>query len=94
MSDYHNNYHRLDNLKMTSVTLDIEKNTSIILIRQFENKAASMKYVSGVQRNAAEYIPGFQNFEVYSVTQANYRKILELRSLKEYQQFYNQNYTQ
>jgi len=94
MSDYHNNYHRLDNLKMTSVTLDIEKNTSIILIRQFENKAASMKYVAGAQRNAAEYIPGFQNFEVYSVTQANYRKILELRSLKEYQQFYNQNYTQ
>lgn len=94
LSDYHNNYHRLDNLKMTTLVLDKDKNISIILIRQFEGKNAAMKYVSGAQRNQNEYIPGFVNYEIYAATQANYRKVLELSSVKEYQAFFNQNYNQ
>ncbi|MBK8643362.1 MAG: hypothetical protein IPN15_14475 [Saprospiraceae bacterium] len=41
-----------------------------------------MKYYEGVQRNISEYIPGFQNYETYPLTPNNYRKILELKSVK------------
>ncbi|MBK9272068.1 MAG: tetratricopeptide repeat protein [Saprospiraceae bacterium] len=94
LSDYHAKYHKLDNLKMTSLEFDKDKNTSLILIRQFENKSAAMKYIASAQRNQAEYIPGVSNYELYTSTQANYRLILENRSLKEYQEFFKQNYVQ
>ncbi|MBK7811693.1 MAG: tetratricopeptide repeat protein [Saprospiraceae bacterium] len=94
LSDYHSKYHKLDNLKMTSLEFDQDKNTSLILIRQFENKAAAMKYIGAAQRNQNEYIPGATNYEIYAATQANYRLILENRSMKEYQDFFNANYVQ
>jgi tetratricopeptide (TPR) repeat protein len=92
ISDYHAKYHRTENLKMSSVVLDIDKNISIILIRKFDDRTRAMKYYEGVQRNISEYIPGFQNYETYPLTPNNYRKILELKSVKEYQAFFKANY--
>lgn len=74
------------------MVLDIDKNISIILIRKFDDRNRAMKYYEGVQRNISEYIPGFQNYETYPLTPNNYRKILELKSVKEYQAFFKANY--
>ncbi len=92
ISDYHQKYNKLDNLKMVSVELNTDTNLSAILIRKFDDKAQSMKYLASVTRNRDEYIPGYQGYEVYPITQNNYRILLELRSVKEYQEFYKNNY--
>jgi hypothetical protein len=92
ISDYNQNYHKSDNLKMTSLDLDTEINQPIILIRKFDNKQAAMKYYNGIQRKTKEFITGFDNWEVYVITQNNYREILRIKTLTEYKTFFKKNY--
>ncbi|MCC6816513.1 MAG: tetratricopeptide repeat protein [Saprospiraceae bacterium] len=92
ISDYHAKYNKLDNLKMTSVEINTDNNTSAILVRKFEDKSQAMKYYQSVSRNRDEYVPGYQAYELYPISQNNYRKILDLRSVKEYQDFFKKNY--
>ncbi len=92
ISDYHQKYHKLDNLKMTSVEINTEQNISAILIRKYDDKDQAMKYYKSAQKNRDEYIPSVQNFEIYPVTQNNYREILKIRAIKEYQAFFKKNY--
>ncbi len=93
ISDYHQKYHRLESLKMVSVEINIEQGISAILIRKFDDKNAAMKYFKAAQENRAEYIPGFQEYDIYPISQNNYREVLNLRSIKEYQEFFKNNYT-
>ena len=77
---------------MSSLEFDVEKNTSLILIRKFDNRNQAMKYYNGVQRKSNEFIPNITNYEIFAVTQNNYREILRLKSVKEYQAYFNENY--
>lgn len=94
ISDYHQKYNKLDNLKMTSVEINTENNNNIsaILIRKYDDKSQAMKYFTAVTRNREEYVPGFQGYEIYPISQNNYREILRLKSVKEYQEFFKKNY--
>jgi len=92
ISDYNLNYHKSENLKMTSLELEPDSNTPIILIRKFDQKSIAMKYYNGIKRKPNEFIKDFPNFEFFVVTQNNYREILRLKSFKEYQTFFNKNY--
>ncbi|HRI34457.1 MAG TPA: hypothetical protein PLD02_11950, partial [Saprospiraceae bacterium] len=56
------------------------------------NRNQAMKYYNGVQRKPNEFIPNFTNYEIFAVTQNNYREILRLKSVKEYQAYFNENY--
>ncbi|MFN8279726.1 MAG: tetratricopeptide repeat protein [Saprospiraceae bacterium] len=92
ISDYHNKYHKLDNYKMTSLEINTEQNTSAIIIRKYDDKSQAMKYYNSIQKNREEYLPGLTNFEVYPITQNNYKEVLRLRSIREYQAFFKKNY--
>lgn len=92
ISDYNQNYHQSDKLKMTSVELDVETNNPILVIRKFDNKLQAMKYVNGIQKKPKEFITEFEDWEVLAVTQNNYREILRLKSLKEYKSFFKKHY--
>ncbi len=92
ISDYNQNYHKPENLKMTSLDLDIEANEPLILIRKFDNKSAAMKYYNGIQRKQKEFITGFDNWEVFAITQNNYHEILRIKTLTEYKTFFKKNY--
>lgn len=92
ISDYNLNYHKSENLKMTSLDLDTESNQPLILIRKFDNKQSVMKYYNGIQRKPKEFITGFDNWEVYAITQNNYREVLRIKTLSEYKSFFKKNY--
>ncbi|MFZ1296844.1 MAG: hypothetical protein WAT16_02280 [Saprospiraceae bacterium] len=92
ISDYNQNYHKPENLKMTSVELDIEINQPLILIRKFDTRSAAMKYYEGIQRKPKEFITGFDNWESFVITQNNYREVLRLKTLTEYKTFFKKNY--
>lgn len=92
ISDYNLNYHKTENLKMTSLELDTEINQPLILIRKFDNKQMAMKYYQGIQRKSKEFITEFDNWEVYVVTQNNYREILRIKTLSEYKAFFKKHY--
>ncbi len=92
VSDYNAKYHRLEDLKISNITLSTESEIPILVIRRMKDKAAAMVYTEGVKKNAADFIKGMP-FEVFAVTQDNYREILRLKDLTEYKSFYAQFYS-
>ncbi|HRH99779.1 MAG TPA: tetratricopeptide repeat protein [Saprospiraceae bacterium] len=92
ISDYHVKYHKGDNLKLSTIQLNIDDPDPVYLVRKFENKAAAMRYYNFVMKRSKEYMGNFTNYEVYVVNQTNYREILKQKSFKEYKAFFDQNY--
>ncbi|HMS30158.1 MAG TPA: hypothetical protein PKD32_09915 [Saprospiraceae bacterium] len=93
ISDYNVKYHKSDNLKMSTVQLDIDDNNPVYLIRKFESKDAAMNYYRNVIKRELEYINGFTNYEIYVISQNNYREVLKSKSFKEYKPFFDKNYS-
>lgn len=93
LADYHAKYHRLDDLKISSIVLSTESEIPVLVVRRLKDKASALNYTEGVKNNAADFIKGV-SYEVFAVTQDNYREILKLKSINEYKKFYAQYYKQ
>lgn len=92
IADYNLKYHKTENLKMTDVDIDPDQNITLLHIKKFENKDVAMKYYRGAERKPKEFMPVFDKYELYVINQTNYREILKLKSFKEYNAFFKQNY--
>ncbi|MEP6647006.1 MAG: tetratricopeptide repeat protein [Saprospiraceae bacterium] len=92
LAKFHNQYFQLDNLKMTNLVFDPSKNQSLVLVRSFNTKEKAMKYYDTAIRNPKDFMPANAIYEVYPITQKNYREVIKARSLDAYKQFFEENY--
>lgn len=92
LAEFHKKYFGLDNLKMASLVFDPSKNHSLILVRSFNTKEKAMTYYETAIRNPKDFLPDNALFEVYPITQKNYREVIKARSLTEYKSFFEANY--
>lgn len=93
ISEYNKQFHSLENLQMGEQILSMEEKTQLILVRSFENREKAMKYYDGVQKSRDQYIsPEIANFEIYPLTQNNYRKMTQEKSHKKYRVWFEKNY--
>lgn len=93
ISDYNRKYHKLDRLKISSLVFDPKTGQSVILVRSFKNSVEAMKYFDNVQRHTAEFLPEGAEFEVFPVSQFNYREVIKSRSIEGYRVFFEENYS-
>jgi len=92
ISDYHKKFNKLDKLRLSNIYLGTgEDKTALIVVRKFQNKAKAMEYFSTVQKNAGDYLEGY-DYNIYPITQNNYRIILKEKNLDGYEEFFNANY--
>ncbi|MEL7020235.1 MAG: hypothetical protein AAGK47_01385, partial [Bacteroidota bacterium] len=91
ISDYNTKYHKLDKLRISNIYLGSDTKTPIIVIRRFKKRSDAMKYYEGVQ-GADDFIETDAGYEMYPVTQNNYREILKARSLDGYKAFFEAVY--
>ncbi|MFK7934997.1 MAG: tetratricopeptide repeat protein [Saprospiraceae bacterium] len=91
ISDYNSKYHKLDKLRISNIYLGSDVKTPIIVVRRFKTRKNAMKYYDGVQ-GAEDFIKSGAPFEMYPVTQNNYREILKSKSLDGYQAFFEAVY--
>ncbi len=91
VSEYNKKYHGPQTLQMGEVLLSKEEATQLILVRSFDNRASAMTYYEGVLKSKDEYINGV-GYELYAITQNNYRKLLENKTHKKYRAFFEKNY--
>lgn len=96
VSNYNLEYHKLDKLRISNIYLgtDAETRLPILVVRRFKDKAAAMAYYEGTQKNKSDFIDQSVDYEVFAVSQNNYREILRSKSLDGYRNFFNQNYLQ
>lgn len=92
VSEYNRRFHRTDKLSLSTLDLDIENSTPLLLVRKFKNKEEAMKYYDGIQKRLDKFIPKKVQFEVFAVSQYNYREVIKERSVKTYRTFFNNQY--
>jgi len=91
-SNYHKQYHKLDKLRIANVYLGADTSTPILVIRRFRNKELAMGYYNGILKNSADFLPADAEYEIYPVTQYNYRQVLKNKELDTYKAFFEENY--
>lgn len=93
VSDYNRTYHSLDKLRISNVYLGQSNDIPVLVLRRFKDKSAAMSYYDGIQRNTADFINAGQvSYQVFPITQSNYREILRNRTVDGYDTFFNANY--
>ena len=92
LAKFHSKYFQLDNLKLATLVFDPSKNHSLVLVRSFTTKDKAMKYYETALRNPQDFLPANAVYEVFPITQKNYREVIKARTLDSYREFFIQNY--
>ena len=93
-SNYNNKYHRLDQIKISNIVLGEKNDLPVVVLRRFTNKKTAMKYLEGVQKNKKDFIKDPTWYEMFAVSQSNYRQLIMNRSIEPYREFFMANYMQ
>lgn len=91
ISDFNQQYFKLDKLRISNIYLTPDAQTPLVVIRRYKDKAEAMRYYDTVQKNAKDFLPGF-TYEIFPVTQDNYKEVLRNRTLDGYREFFQKNY--
>ncbi|MEE9437943.1 MAG: hypothetical protein V3V14_03015 [Saprospiraceae bacterium] len=93
ISNYNKEYHKLKKLQLGESALNREKKSEVILIRRFENREKAMAYYNEVMKSKSTFIPEeLGGYELYPITQRNYRKMIIEQSDARYRVFFNKYY--
>ncbi len=92
VSNYNREYHKTEKLRISNIYLGADTDTPILVIRRFKNKEKALAYYTGVLKDKKKYLGDNSDYEVFAVTQHNYREILKAKSLDGYRDFFSKNY--
>ncbi len=90
VSDFNSKYFRTENLNISSIILSTESELGVLVVRKFKDKATSLNFTEGVEKNKKDFLKG--EYEVFAVSQDNYREVLRQKVLDHYRKFYSKNY--
>lgn len=91
-ANYNRDYYRSEKFRVAHNNLSIEPKVPIILIRKFDSKADALKYTERIDNNRQQFLPEGVNYDVFAITQQNYREVMKQRSVNEYRLFYQEYY--
>lgn len=94
ISNYNNTFYKLDRLKLSNIYFDTKGIDQIILMRKFDTAEGAMKYYNDVKKQSSDFIKGNINYEVFAISQKNYREIIKQKSIENYKIFFNKNYVE
>jgi len=92
ISNYNKKFHNLDRLRMSNIYFDTKGKDQVILLRKFDSADSAMKYYNEVSDASANYIDRKFDFELYAVSQKNYREVIKERSINNYKAFFTKTY--
>ena len=94
ISNYNKKFYKLDRLRMSNIYFDTKGKDQVILLRKFDSANAAMKYYNDVSKLSGDYISSKYNYEIYAISQKNYREVIKERTVNNYKEFFNKNYLQ
>lgn len=92
ISNFNKKYYKTKKLQMQDIFLNKKEGVQLILVRKFKNKDEGMDYLNTVQKNAKDYVDSKLSYDIYPITQRNYRKMVSERSAKKYKVFFENKY--
>lgn len=92
VSDFNKQYFKLKGLAQSTIYLDLNQGIPLIIVRNFDNKEDAMRYYQTAKQYAADFLPEEARYDIFAVTQRNYRVILQQRTIESYRPFFEQYY--
>jgi len=92
ISAFNRQFFKSNRLQQSNISLNREANSHIILIRKYTNEAKAMDYWNTIQKNEDKFITNDVEYEVYPVTQSNYREIIKQKSVNAYRAYFETEY--
>ncbi|HMQ49264.1 MAG TPA: tetratricopeptide repeat protein [Saprospiraceae bacterium] len=94
VSDYNEKYHKNQRLRISNIFLgdDPKSRLPLLVLRRYKDQAEAMDYYQEIAKNAEQYIDDSMRYEVFPVTQDNYRQVLKEKSLTNYKLWFEANY--
>lgn len=89
ISNYNTEFNKLAKLRISPVSLGDQP---MVVIRRFKSQDKAMTYYEGITKNAESFLPAGVEYEIYPITQNNYRTVLKSKSLAGYKEFFEENY--
>jgi len=89
ISNYNTEFNKLAKLRISPVSLGDQP---MVVIRRFKSQDKAMTYYEGITKNAESFLPEGVEYEIYPITQNNYRTVLKSKSLAGYRAFFEENY--
>lgn len=92
ISSYNSKYYKQEGLRISNIYLDTNESVQIILVRKFDDKNKAMKYYYEIETRSEEFLNKSFNFEVFAVSQKNYREIIKQRNVNAYREYFAKTY--
>ena len=92
VSSFNRQFFKSDRLQQSDISLNREANSHLILIRKYTNEAKAMDYWRTVEKNQSKFITNDVNYEVFPVSQSNYREIIKQKSINAYRAYFQTEY--
>jgi hypothetical protein len=85
------NGEKFSNLKLKSSTLVLNEGKSLVLLKEFKSLKKGKEYTSTFKTSKRE-LGKFNELKIVLISAENLKKLLELKSLEEYEMFHDENY--
>ena len=89
ISEYNKKNFKNERLQLGDASLNVNDNSQIILIRKFDTETKALAYYQKVIKDTEDFSGKVDfPFDVFAISQANYRKMLSERSSSAYRNFF------
>jgi tetratricopeptide (TPR) repeat protein len=93
LADFNREFFRLDDLKVTNIALSTDGKSTLLIVRRFNTGAKAMEYYKAAALNPDSFINHDKSpFELFIISQDNYRTLLSTRNIEDYRTFFEDNY--
>ena len=93
VAGFNSKYNKADRLRVTNVYLGDNNSIPVLILRRFKDGEAAMAYLRNARDREAEFLdPAQFDYEIYPVSQSNYREVLKIRTVDGYKEWFEENY--
>ncbi|MBC6995967.1 tetratricopeptide repeat protein [Neolewinella lacunae] len=93
VSEFNNKYYKLDRLRVTNVYLGDNNSTPVLVLRKYLTGTEAMQYFQTAREKEQEFLDaGKYSYDLFAVSQSNYREVLKARSIEDYKPWFRENY--
>jgi len=90
--DFTKKYFKLQDLAISNIYLDLNSGVPLIIVRNFDDKKQAMRFYQTAKSYKEDFLPEGANYDLFAVSQRNYRVILKQRTVESYRLFFEQYY--
>ena len=92
VSEYTKKNFKSERLQFGDASLNIQDNAQIILVRKFDNETKALEYYNKAVKDSEELTGNVKyTYDIFAISQPNYRKMLSERSAVSYRTFFENN---